>query len=868
MDSSPDRHHRLMEWFEQAISLSGASRIAFVAQCNEQDRPLGAELEVLLAHDDSAAEGLPVQFPSLVASMPDRIGKYRVISVLGEGGFGLVYLAEQTEPMRRQVAIKVIRPGMTSSAVVSRFEFERETLARLNHPAIAHVYDAGETECGMPYVVLEHVPGVPITTYCESGSLGIDSTIRLFLEVCAGVEHAHRMGVLHRDLKPPNILVMDTPSGPSPKIIDFGVARLLGGEPRNLSMQTQAGQLVGTLYYMSPEQVSGDPAAIDTRSDVYALGVILYELLAGRRPFLLESTSLPDAASAIKDEEPVRLGCINESLRGDIDIIVSHALEKQAERRYQSVADFASDLRAYLEDQPIVARPANAAYRLHKFARRHRGLVAGLAATAVVLVAATIISASLAVTASSRGREAQRRSAHAEALNRFFVDMLAAANPAENLLGLERPANVRVVDILEYASTHIASAYESQPDAEADIRLALADVFSQLSMVSAAKNEVDKAIVLRAAVFGPEHPETHRARLREASLLLGLGESERAERLFHDLEVAFASALGSRSEESISAAAGISEVLFYQGRREEATESMREVMQRARRALGDHHPLTVDAEASLGLMLTGAQRAAEGEVLLRQALASRVAVHGSEHPRTWLTRSNLVAAVRAQPGRLPEAIAMQREILRAQQAYLPPGHGTLLFTQDNLAVLIAKSGKRDEAIEMLRKRLELSSQDPQAYLAMGNLAGMLHAADSLDEALVWASRAAETLAERLDAPESTQYFSAMRIARIAADLGRHELSAESYGEAVRIGTGLFSRDHARITDARLGRAENLRALNRLDEAEQELRRCEAIGDGLGPALRKRLDRERALLAASRAAAGLPPSHGVPDRNQN
>ena len=419
---TPERWQRVKDLCQRALEREPPDRGAFLAEICLDDHELRRDVEALLMQA-TEGEGIldaPVwqQFgiaPGAVRPgapsarwLPEAIGRYRVLRLVGEGGMGSVYEAEQDHP-RRIVALKVIKPGLTSPELLRRFERESQALGRLQHPGIAQIYEVGTADAGgtgpLPYFAMEFINGTPLRDYAESHRLGTRERLALIARVCDAVEHAHQRGIIHRDLKPSNILLDE--SG-QPKILDFGVARVTDSDG-HVTRQTDLGQLVGTLAYMSPEQVLADPLELDTRSDVYALGVILYELLAARLPYRL-SSKLIEAARTIQEEDPARLSSISRVYRGDVETIVAKALEKDKARRYSSAAALAADIRRYLADEPIAARPASTAYQLHKFARRHKALVGGVTAVFIALAAGTIVSTWQAL----RAREAQRVAVAAE----------------------------------------------------------------------------------------------------------------------------------------------------------------------------------------------------------------------------------------------------------------------------------------------------------------------------------------------------------------------------------------------------------------------------------------------------------------------
>jgi predicted Ser/Thr protein kinase len=326
--------------------------------------------------------------PSLPRTAPSQIGRYRIVRLLGEGGMGAVYEAEQDNP-RRPVALKVIRPDLVSAELLKRFEQEAQLLGRLHHPGIAQIYDAGVAEDGRPFFAMELIRGVPLDEYAGRHQLDTAARLALIAQVCEAVQHAHDQGIIHRDLKPSNILVEE--SG-LPRVLDFGVARATGADMQTTTAHTATGQLLGTLSYMSPEQVLGDAAGIDMRSDVYTLGVILFELLTGRLPYHIQDLPVLEMARVICDEEAIRLGSIHAAYRGDVESIACKALEKDRKRRYASAAALASDIRRHLHNEPILARPPSALYNLRKFVRRHKGLVAGLVGTFAALLVGSVVS--------------------------------------------------------------------------------------------------------------------------------------------------------------------------------------------------------------------------------------------------------------------------------------------------------------------------------------------------------------------------------------------------------------------------------------------------------------------------------------------
>jgi non-specific serine/threonine protein kinase/serine/threonine-protein kinase len=447
-------------------------------------------------------------------------GRYQILQRIGEGGAGLVFMAEQRQPVQRTVAVKVIKPGMDSSQVVARFEAERQALALMDHPHIAKVFDGGTTEQGHPFFVMELVRGVPITAFCDEHRLTLRQRLELFIPVCQAVQHAHQKGVIHRDLKPTNVLVTSQDGRPVPKVIDFGIAKALHQRLTDRTMFTQIGALVGTPVYMSPEQAGGNPLDIDTRSDIYGLGVLLYELLTGVTPLdrkqvrqagydevlrlvreaepptpssrLTAVEDLP-AVAARRQVEPRQFGKL---LRGDLDWIVMKCLEKDRTRRYETANGLARDLQRYLASEPVEACPPSAGYKLRKFVGKNKRLFVTVAAFALLLVAGAAVSVALAVRATRAEHLAQRRldeevqaRAEAEAVRDFFVEDMIGWVAPEKKMG--RP--VTVDQVLEGAERAIDTRFRGQPLTEAAVRQTLGRVYRDLGQYDKAERHLKEA---------------------------------------------------------------------------------------------------------------------------------------------------------------------------------------------------------------------------------------------------------------------------------------------------------------------------------------------------------------------------------------
>jgi tetratricopeptide (TPR) repeat protein len=620
--------------------------------------------------------------------LPHRIGSYRILSIIGEGAMGVVYEAEQDRPHRR-VALKVIRPGFGDAARLRRFEHESEFLGRLQHAGIAQVYDAGvaDTPHGVqPYFAMELVRGRALNHYVAERPLSIEERLRLFIQICDAVEHAHQKGVIHRDLKPANILV---DAFGQPKVLDFGLARAVNADIRS-TLHTGTGEMVGTIAYMSPEQVSGDTDLIDTRSDVYALGVIAYELLADRSPYDLHRKPLAEMARIIREDEPARLSSVARRLPHDVETIVAKALEKDKTRRYGSAADMADDVRRFLRDEPIVARPPSTVYQIGKFAKRHKAVVGGVAAVFVVLLVAVVVSAGLAIRARRaeamadlRAAEARREAAKAQAVTKFMQDMLSSANP-ENAQG----RTVTVRDALDEAAKKVDSGtLSAEPDVESAVRAAIGTTYEGLGSFEAAGRQLKMALETRQRTGADE--------LLIAQSMFDLARTEMlrsnlapSERLLRDALAIRRRRLGDKHRDVAALLNALGVLYVRQGKLDAAETQLREALATRREVLGPSDPDVASTLNNLGLTLRNKGDLTSAAPMLREALELRREKLGNDHPDI-VTHTVNVALVLADLGDFAaseryarEALAMRRKILGEEH---PAVSNTLRVVADALA---------------------------------------------------------------------------------------------------------------------------------------------------------------------------------------
>ena len=706
---------------------------------------------------------------------PERIGPYLIQSLIGEGGMGSVYRAEQRTPIHRVVALKVVKLGMDTREVVARFESERQALALMDHPNVAKVLDAGATDTGRPYFVMEYVRGLPITHYADRHKLTVRNRLELFTQACHAIQHAHQKAIIHRDLKPSNILVTEAEGRPLVKVIDFGVAKAVSQRLTERTFFTQTGQLVGTPEYMAPEQAESSIEDVDTRSDVYSLGVVLYELLSGALPFdpsTLRSRGYNEIQRIIRETDPPRpstrlsklgagaeeiarlrqtpLEALERQLKSELEWIPLKAMQKERPRRYASAAELAQDIDNYLHNRPLRAVPDSTTYRLRKFLRRNKTGVAASAAMVFLLVAgiaATTWQAIRATRAEHEARAALRQAKdaadEAREVNRFLTDdLLAAASPE-----VTRGREMTVREALDRAAASIAQSFLDRPMTEAAVRAALADTYDALGLFPHSLEHAQAALDLARGARGPDDEQALAATAAVGRQLAKLNRHAEAEPMLRDAAARAQQRFGPDREVTIKCVNALAMTLRMQEKFAEAEPLYRRVLETDRRVYGPRSRETAQSLNNLAVLLNTQGRSSEAEPLYRESLDIRAALLGEDHPSYLGTLANLARVLQTQ-GKYAEAEAMERRALAGKLRVLGTDHPATLLTMNDLASVLAEQKKHDEAEAMHRQALErrlrvLGPDDPDTLQSMSNLGVALLRLGRREEAEELLSRAYE-----------------------------------------------------------------------------------------------------------------------------
>lgn len=875
-----ERWSRIEALFQSALEVDAPRRAEFLDAHCADDPTLRSEVESLLVFTDSAHGFL--ETPVLARG---TIGPYRLIRVVASGGMGVVYEAEQRNP-RRVVAVKVIKNhDLNDDRRALLFRREIASLARLRHPNIASILEAGQTEQGQLYFAMEFVRGEPITQFAAARDWTIRQRLELFRNVCDAIGYAHQRGVIHRDLKPSNILVSqpdpegDADSaihrGPVVKILDFGVARISDPELGPDTTITGSGQVLGTLRYMSPEQTRAHPDEIDVRTDVYSLGVVLYELLTGRLPYETDVVSPHLAMKTICEQPPVRPGAVDKQCRGDLETIVLKALEKDPADRYQGIAEFHEDVNRYLNNLPIRAHPPSSLYQLKKLIGRHRAAVA-VASVIFLLTLTFAVVAGILATRLAREHRAAVAAKDAEAGARavsdriagFLEDMFASAHPDK-----ARGREVSVREVIDAAAVRVDSELANMPEVSAAVHDTIGKTYHSLGLYDRAEEEFRAALKQRRAIFDAEHPDVISSMNNLAMLLVDKGQFDEARRLC-ERALDLARRVPGRDSLVAGSLSSLGSLLRATGDLEQSERCFREALRLRRRELGDKHRDVATCLNNLAALLQQTARFDEAETLYRDALAMRLELLGNPHPDVAVSMNNLamlyweqgrydaaeplfrqvidqqrslvgndhpmVAAalnnlglVRKAKGDFAAAESLFRQALDIQRRVLGPDHSDLAETTNNLGVLFYARGDLEGARSFLEdalaiRRRALGNDHPGVAKNLNDLAALHYASKDYDAAEPLYLQALE-MYTRLVGPSHPLVGAILNnLGALTRAQGQLEQSEAYYRRSIDVFTEVLPADHPHLAGSLAGLGRTLLDAGKASDAATYLRRALSI----------------------------------------
>lgn len=821
-----DLSQRSYDVFTRAIEVAETERSGFIeAQCGKDARLRVAVDRLIRAIEDSATflESPALSGGARTPTPPPAhrlaIGSYRIVRVIGAGGMATVYEAVQDQPHRR-VALKVMRHGLSRASSLARFRFETEVLARLHHPGIAQIFEAGAHDehdgtC-TPFFAMELVADAhPITAHADTASLSTRQRLAMLAGVCDAVHHGHQLGIIHRDLKPGNILVG---ADGHTKVIDFGVARSTDPSHTRITYQADVGQLLGTLNYMSPEQCTGDAASLDTRTDVYSLGVILYELLCGRLPHDVSNVPITEALRIVQRDDPKRPSGIHPALRGDLEAIILKAIDKDRDRRYPTASEFAADIRRFLDSAPVVARPATALYQLRKFAQRNRVLVASAAMVVLTLIVGLAVSTRMAYIATQARSAAEQRQQEVEQIAAFQATQLSGIDVAAMGLRLRDDLRARAEDILA------PEASGENPGTSAELKRVLASV----NFTDVARSTLDTSIFDRTSLAirdqFPDQPGIQSLLLQSlAKTASALGLVTRAAESQRQAMGIRRTELGDTDPATLDAIDAMGSMLAIQGKRAEAEAYFQEAYDGRARTLGPESPEALASLNNLCTLLQDLGRFEEAEPLLARVLASRRRVLGPEHPDTVRSQHSMANLLRGQ-GRLSEAEAEYLAVLEISRRVLPTGDAETLRILGNTASLLQLQGNMDDAGVYLRelvdlRRRTLGNDHPDTLFSIASMASLRKEQGNLEEAERMLREVLEGRRRVLGEDHASTLHTTAILGSTLQEQGKLEEAFPYYEAALAGRRRVLGDDHPQTLQSIYNMSGMLVLMHRYDEAE-------------------------------------------------
>ena len=843
---SAEQHARARELFLAVAKRSPEDREILLDEACGDDDELRREVESLLEFaGDSTLEEMPRLLTDTALAQPlTRVGNYRILQKLGEGGMGEVYEAEQEQPVHRRVALKLIKWGMDTKQVIARFESERQALALMNHANIARVFEAGATEGGRPYFAMECVRGVAVTEYCDTHRLTTSDRLRLFMQICDGVQHAHQRGIIHRDIKPSNVLVTVEESEPVPKIIDFGVAKATAHRLTERTVYTELGQWIGTPGYMSPEQAEMTGLDVDTRTDVYSLGVLLYELLVGA--LILDSDELRSAGldeirrriredeptkpstrvsqladservSAARSTDPLTLG---RQLRGDLDWITMKALEKDRTRRYASPSELAADIRRHLANEPVLASPPNTLYRVGKFARRHR-----VAVTAVSLV---LIALVIGVAGTTVGLlRAQRAERAAQQEVEFLVGIFEALDPGD-----PRGGGGTAADLLARGAEGIDEELAGQPLVQARLKDTMGRVYTNLGLQDEAEPLLEEAYSVRRRILGENHPQVAESLTHLGWLQREKGDVEEARQLLERALAVNLSVYGSEGPQVAQSLDSLGYVVWLGGDFDRAAKLYDRALRLGEAEFGPEHPAVALTLARQGILLIDTGDYQEARTALERALAIREKTLGAEHPDLGWSLHDL-GWLNIRTGDHAAAQPLFERALEISEKVYGPEHPNVAWPLEKLGILSRDTGDLEKARAFLERAFEireraLDSDHVELAWSLESMGELFRRLGDYDRGREFLERSFEVWQSALG-PEHPGVAHPIRgLGFLALETGNLDEAENNFRRALEIRENALGPDHPMVWGSLLDYATVLQRLGRKKEAEELSRRAQRI----------------------------------------